>query len=252
MHVTHPVVIPPENENQPLWRYQDLGQLLNLVQTARLFFCRIDKLGDPFEGSLPKKNEELRRTRFQEVLNRMPISAAEFSEKKTSLNRYLRLGMFVNCWHMNTVESAAMWNLYGRNSFSVAVRSSYSKLSRAFDVTDLEVRIGKVSYVDYDSEVFDEANAFNLILHKRLSFEHERELRAFIWPSEEEIAELKKADLGTDEGIYVSVDLNSLIDEMYVSPSAPNWFAETVKRSVRNSGLGHPIRHSKLNDEPFF
>ena len=41
--------------------------------------------------------------------------------------------------------------------------------------------IGRVSYVDYNTTIIPEGNAFFAYLHKRQSFEHEREVRAIIF-----------------------------------------------------------------------
>ena len=38
------------DEIAELWRYMDLAKLLSLLQNKSLFFSRMDKLGDQFEG----------------------------------------------------------------------------------------------------------------------------------------------------------------------------------------------------------
>lgn len=43
-----------------LWRYMDFVKFISLLETNTLFFARADKLGDPFEGSFPKKNATVR------------------------------------------------------------------------------------------------------------------------------------------------------------------------------------------------
>ena len=37
--------------NSVIWRYMDFAQLVSLLDKEALFFCRADKLGDPFEGA---------------------------------------------------------------------------------------------------------------------------------------------------------------------------------------------------------
>jgi hypothetical protein len=43
------------------------------------------------------------------------------------------------------------------------------------------VFVGEVNYIDYDTQFFNAGQMLNYIVHKRLSFSHERELRAIFW-----------------------------------------------------------------------
>jgi hypothetical protein len=45
-----------------------------------------------------------------------------------------------------------------------------------------KVSVGKVKYLDYEHEMFPDGNTLMPFLHKRLSFEHEHELRAVVQP----------------------------------------------------------------------
>jgi len=78
-------------ENIRIWRYMDLSKLLSLLDTRALFFCRVDRLGDPFEATTPRASPVTRLPEF---------------------DRYRRENAVVNCWHVNEHESAAMWRLY--------------------------------------------------------------------------------------------------------------------------------------------
>ena len=41
--------------------------------------------------------------------------------------------------------------------------------------------VGMVSYIDYESETFSDDNVLNYVIHKRRSFEYEKEVRAMRW-----------------------------------------------------------------------
>jgi hypothetical protein len=56
---SHPRFVAPSNPEIRLWRYMDLSKFIALLQDRALYFARADKLGDPFEGSSPKKNQEI-------------------------------------------------------------------------------------------------------------------------------------------------------------------------------------------------
>jgi hypothetical protein len=46
----HETCLKPANENAKIWRYMDFTKFVSLLEKKALFFCRADKLGDPFEG----------------------------------------------------------------------------------------------------------------------------------------------------------------------------------------------------------
>ena len=58
----------PKNENAKIWRYMDFTKLVSLLEKRALFFCRSDKLGDPFEGSYSQANIKLRPTVYKSEL----------------------------------------------------------------------------------------------------------------------------------------------------------------------------------------
>jgi hypothetical protein len=96
-------------------------------------------------------------------------------EGVSSFQQWIRQWTFINCWHMNENESDAMWRIYARTSDAVAIQSTFARLQR---VLSDRAFIGVVKYVDYDTEWMPEGNTLYPFVHKRKSFEHERELRA--------------------------------------------------------------------------
>ncbi len=251
MYTTHPLVIAPD-QNQSLWRYQDLAKLLNLLHSSRLFFCRVDCLGDPFEGSYPRLNAEFRADWYKEILEKLKTTPEKFFPTLSNHHETVRKYIFANCWHMNSGESAAMWRLYGPYDSSIALKTSFARLTRAFGRTDLEIYIGKMAYIDYRESVLAEGSAFVQVLHKQLSYDHERELRAITFLPNDQKAILDQKGLITENGIYVDIDLNELVEEIYVSPEAPTWFAQTVRKTIEDSGLVYPVKQSMLRETPFF
>jgi hypothetical protein len=61
MFEEHPVFQPPDNPTIHIWRYIDLPKYISLLNDKALYFCRMDKLIDRFEGSLPRPNILLRK-----------------------------------------------------------------------------------------------------------------------------------------------------------------------------------------------
>src|SRR5438477_11111373 len=80
--------------------------------------------------------------------------------------------------------------------------------------------------------------------YKRLSYAHEREVRAMMLHFE--IPDL----VPPDTGMNVECDLSALIQGVYVSPESPSWFADVVRSVMTKYGLDMELTHSDLASDP--
>jgi hypothetical protein len=93
-------------------------------------------------------------------------------------------------------------------------------------------------------------------VHKRLSFEHERELRVFAveFPTsnsdDEDGIDFEKKNLSP--GRFVKIDLDQLIERIHVSPAAPTWFFKLVESIVRRYGYRFDVTQSDMATTPLF
>ncbi len=234
----------PENTDSKVWRYMDFTKFVAMLETNSLYFCRADRLGDPFEGSYSRANEKLRPEVYK---GKIPI---EKLEEIARVFRMMPQWTFISSWHMNERESAAMWRLYTQSNESIAVQSTFAVLR---DSLPKDVFVGMVKYIDYDTEWVPEGNAFYPFLHKRMSFEHEKEVRAVLmrWPPAQE----GKAHFDTPSselGVNVPVDLSQLIQRILVAPNVPSWFESLVAGVTQRYGLRSGVGRSRLEDAPFF
>jgi hypothetical protein len=55
MYKAHPDFIPPDNENQLIWRYMNISKFYHLIKTQTLYFSAACQFQDRFEGSYTKK-----------------------------------------------------------------------------------------------------------------------------------------------------------------------------------------------------
>lgn len=233
----HPAFRQPSDPSGRVWRYMDFTKYISLLESSALYFCRLDQLGDRFEGSVTvatKKALEPAAGIISDEMRKMRQSAL------TSFRHVTRKGTYVNCWHMAEHESAAMWRLYSRTEEAISVQTSYSKLVDAFSE---EILIGLVNYIDYDSEIIPLNNMLWPVMHKRLSFQHEREVRA-----------VSPFDMAADAplGKSVSVDLATLIENVYVSPESPDWFYRLVCNLTKTMGGNFAVDRSRLSEQPVF
>jgi len=97
------------------------------------------------------------------------------------------------------------------------------------------------------------SNGLYPFIHKRKSFEHEKELRALIWTIEH-----GKNTWGINnkfknvDGLNVPVDVSVLIERVFVAPTAPGWVHELVTSIVDRFGLSVPVVRSHLAESPFY
>ena len=87
----------------------------------------------------------------------------------------------------------------------------------------------------------DPINILVWALLKRLSFEHEKEFRAIVM-----------GPIGTKSGVGVSIEIETLIDSIYLSPTTPDWMAELVGKMVEHYGLSQRIVKSPLGLDPAY
>jgi hypothetical protein len=255
MYEEHPVFLQPDDEEVKVWRYMDFTKLISLIDSRRLYFTRADKFNDPFEGSYPKINV-LSRSQIPESITKNMTdekvqNMIEGIKKSFETNKHWPRYTAINCWHMNNHESAAMWKLYLKSDEGVAIQSTYSKLKKSM-TDDEKIFLGVVKYLDYDSDFFSSGNVLSPFVHKRKSFEHEREVRALCikFPIRDKNIDFNQDTI--DYGIAIKTDLEVLIEKIYIAPNASVWFSELVRSAVNRYGYSFEIVHSKLNDSPLF
>ncbi len=241
----------PDDEDAKIWRYMELARFISLLDKKALFFARADRLGDPFEGSLPHGTAQSREQLLRH--NNAEGSQEALAEYQAALPRYV----FANCWHTNEHESAAMWNLHAANGKGIAVQSSFRRLRDCFSEESPAVGIGLVDYFDYDNDGPDWDIHLTQFLWKRKSFEHEREIRALVWePNTKETAKgqrfMDMTNPKRESGMYVDVNVNALIERVYLAPAAPRWLHEVVESVASKYGLSKPVHQSDLNRDPVF
>jgi len=238
------------DSSEKIWRYLDFTKFVSVLADRALFFCRADKFDDRWEGAFPKQNVQKRAANWKvsklDEPSLLPFLSATYSR--------LPAQTFINCWHLNNFESAAMWKLYLSSNEGIAIQTTYGRLIDSFvgkPDESIHIFVGKVRYVDYDEEVFPERTTLIPFLHKRMSFEHERELRAIIqspFPGD-------SSTTGVDEfpdGLLASVNLDKLIEKVYVAPTAPAWFTDLVKSAVATYGFNMSILQSDLSQDPIY
>ncbi|WP_375460096.1 hypothetical protein [uncultured Enterovirga sp.] len=185
---------------------------------------------------------------------------ALYPEHKDALGREMLLDQFsimswtkkdyyVNCWHLNDQESAVMWKIYAPLEEAVCITTSYSDL-----VTCLPdwIDIGRVKYVDYRRDIIDPTFQYDLIMSKRLSFRHEREIRAVVWSKTDKLKANNKEFNSDPEGLIVPIDPSCIIKTVYLSPNSPPDFKVAVEGVLRAYHCAADVRQSEVNAPPAY
>ena len=228
---------PPKDSK--IWRYLDFVKLTSLLDKEALYFPRADLLGDPFEGSISKMNIKKRG------------QSTDFSEHY----KWFRKLTVINSWHLNEFESDAMWKLYSGEGQGIAIQSTVGHLKNSLKKYKRDkIYMYKVKYVDYDDYWMAEHN-LAIFFYKRKSFQHENEFRAVIQKvsliDPVNCIPLDKMPF-KDGGLYVPVDLEKLIEKVYLSPTCPDWQRELIQSTLNKYGINKKVWHSRLRDEPIF
>ena len=131
-----------------------------------------------------------------------------------------------------------MWKLYSKDvTNAIAIQTTAGHLYEALDREPC-ISIGKVKYIDLKKRFTSINGAF---WYKRKSFEYEKEVRAII----------KKHDF-KKKGIYIPVNIDKLIDGIYISPYASEWFVDVVKSVVDKYNINIPVSYSQMVEKPFY
>lgn len=245
------------NPDDKLWRYMDIAKFISMLSTNSLYFAPAASFDDPFEGAKGTLERETKWNDYYLEFFRYAIKTAPGISKEQSSGDKLeetaqrllhelaqsgindRKNTCISCWHCNEFESEAMWKLYSVNTMNaVAIETTYHKLYQALD-EDPYIDIGKVKYIDYRKQY--SGIGCGAFWYKRKSFEHEREVRALI-----------RNHNNNGKGVSHPINLDILIENVYVSPYAPEWFAEVVRDVVKRYGLNKPVLYSAMSDRPFY
>lgn len=258
-----------------LYKYMDLEKFLSLIVRNQLCFCNQSALKqiDPYEGAMTK-GELIREYFIKEIAN-MTKKSGKFknikisSEKeKNTLNIDLN-GLYdfkiykddiyyIDCWHINSYESLAMWKVFSNNKNSIAISTTKEKLINSLNVGEQKVYLKEVEYsylpsisdsilfgingvhckdetLYIDSDILFGFYCENALLRKSKYYEYEQELRLYF--EDKENKDITK---------FINVNLNSMIDEIIISPNCDEWFLNILNNILLKYNLDRKVKFSDI------
>jgi len=222
-----------------LWRYLDAAKLFDFFENSTLFFCRADHFSDKFEGAFTPSL----RAQISEAHAR-----GEIDYDYEQFKRRMRESVFINCWHRNQDDSAAMWALYGKSECAVALTTTVGQLEdTAAGIAEHRISIARVEYVKHwsDPKLDVSPDYTRIFAYKTKAYEYEKEVRVII--------DRTRAGSGVDPcqpGILVPIDAGRLLRSIVIAPDAPPWFEKLVRQSAQRYGIRAAVRRSKLATDP--
>ena len=233
---------PSPASDSKIWRYRCKDYYESILEEESLWFGRADCFDDPYEGSLPTS-----------VVIEWKKKLKQRGGPRSDIFRQLRMMSHINCWHENTSESIAMWDLYLEEGVGVAIISTPKRLRNALQLSDEDYVTGSVDYIDYDDGGFNINTDLAPLFHKRESFQHEREYRIL------HREEINKGKISADEmeeevpcTSPILVDVDELIEEVRISPRCDDEFLQEIEGITREQGYDFPVEESIIPGEPMF
>lgn len=231
------------DNDQKIWRFRSLDKFIDLLQKRSLYFRKAAKLAeeDAHEGryskkvmsDILKKSKEISQNRIKTHSTKYPIplgNECDFFKQSIESLEYT----FVNCWHINNVEYDFMWKIYAKRNLGIAIQTTYEKLCKSLNFHDFNIYIAPM---DYEPEL-EYLYLWEPILNKREHFKPERELRIWV------------CDCSQESGIHVEVDLDILIENIYVKPKTTKEQREIVQKLVYDYQVNKTVLASTIDIDP--
>jgi hypothetical protein len=135
-----------------------------------------------------------------------------------------------------------MWQIFTQNSEGLAIQSTIGRLQESLNPEiNLKQYIGEVNYIDYKKEHIPFDDMFFPFLFKRKSFQYEGEVRI--------ITDIGESDIKINEGLKINVDIDQLIEKIYIHPKSENWYKNLVIQLVKQLGFDFTIEKSDLESD---
>ena len=230
MYINSSNITLPEDNNTIVWKYLDLSKFLDMLLSQQLFMSRSDKFEDQYEGTFSEPT-------FEEIKK-----IAANNPKFLDYYKSHREKVVISSWHINEYESFAMWQIFTKNNEGLAIQSTIGRLKEALRPENrIEQYIGNVNYIDYKKEYIPFDDTFFPFLFKRKSFQYEREVRI--------ISDVSAQNISVNEGLKINVDLNQLIEKIYIHPKSENWYKKLVIELVSKLDFKIEIEKSDLESD---
>jgi hypothetical protein len=222
-----------------------------MLRNKALYFRRSDLFEDPLEGHFPEANDFAEDHFVEHQIRNGGFGAPEATSEDTLREGYRKMlsvaaedrrHLFVNCWHMNDIESLKMWNNYADHQEAICVQTSFLRL---WDSLPNACYLGGVRYIDHRCSIMDVTNSLHPIAHKDKLYAHEREVRAVVW---ERADTRSKFPPSGGDALFIPVDLNALTEKIYLHPAASPSHETIIRDLLASNNIAATVEYSGVSN----
>lgn len=217
-----------------LWRYMDLAKYISLLHSGAIWLSRSDTFRDQGEGRFPREMRE----EIEKIYEGFGEEPSAKINNVDDFQEYLCKNAYLSCWHRNVNENMVMWEIYGRDSNSVAVQTTVGKIKSNISRTTfegIEFCLRSVSYNDARGSE-KRQRYIDPFFIKRPHFRFEQEVR-IVLSTYSGRNPTKETDLGKRVGLNVA----AAIEKVLVHPDCQSWFIDVVKSVSSMYGIRSPV-----------
>ncbi|HEY9756047.1 MAG TPA: hypothetical protein V6C97_12850 [Oculatellaceae cyanobacterium] len=217
-----------------VWRYMKLEYFHRLLNDEQLYVPRVDKLGEPLEGSFCT-----------------PAGSDDHAEFRRG---FMQQTFYVSCWHIAEHESDMMWGRYLNNVDGVAIHTTVGQLLQmrleAFEWQGYEVipaaLVGNVRYVDHADLGSFPSNDCSLF-YKDLAFSGDKEFRLVFkfWSYELQCARLSERPEYLQIG-FAADQINGVV----LKSGCTSEILDSVKELAETANRKIVVERSRLDRVP--
>lgn len=236
------------NMDKTIWRYMDLSKFERLLEdNGNLYFTRSDK----FEDSLEGKYSEITLKELEEKYLKLHGEILVENWKKLDMINAVRRNSLVSCWHINEHENIDMWNTYAKEKEAIVIKTSINKLYESLNISknmNFNIDIGEVVYIDFHNTSLEYKNhIIEPLFFKDKKYEFENELRVVVWKRpQNNILNTDLNNFYVCHGGSLNIDLNILIDEIYISPNSSDDLIKKIEKMIPDNMKNKVILKSVL------
>ena len=234
--------------DKTIWRYMDLSKFERLLEdNGNLYFTRSDK----FEDSLEGKYSEITLKELEEKYLKLHGEILVENWKKLDMINAVRRNSLVSCWHINEHENIDMWNTYAKEKEAIVIKTSINKLYESLNISknmNFNIDIGEVVYIDFHNTSLEYKNhIIEPLFFKDKKYEFENELRVVVWKRpQNNILNTDLNNFYVCHGGSLNIDLNILIDEIYISPNSSDDLIKKIEKMIPDNMKNKVILKSVL------
>lgn len=263
----HPFFYDEIEDNKPIWRYIDFYKFFSLLEKKALFFCKVKHFIDNWEGAHPLNEIQFLKRTLEQQSRRENQTLEEFEKSKVESFNNWQWGFdyqtninYINSWSISAHENMALWKLYVKGEKGIAIKSNELSFKNSFKGEEKDIHMSKIIYINYSRDYFYQGeipkkeksfqfqNLYAPYVHKRNHFAYENEYRALIsLHNDDDGKHLERIE----SGVFVPVDLNILIEEIYISPNSTKDFLISVQNLLELFKISKRVRFSELDDQPY-